>query len=184
MNRRKKNILIIAIILATVFASIKLIADRTSNVLMDKPSGAYHSSTSIREAKKEKIWLKTYRPNRKVHYSSDKKDSIELEEIWIEKNKNDKRLFPVTANYENILCVHFKRLTNNNLHKFRLIETDPLELSEIGKAEHPDGIDRVRFLINEVQDTIRIEILERNPTDSLAWTTEKTIDTITITKKN
>ncbi len=39
------------------------------------------------------------------------------------------------------------------------------------------------FLLNEIPDTIRIEIIERNPDDSLAWTTEKIIDTITLIKK-
>lgn len=164
--------------------SVLVISEWTSKVLIDKPNGSYHSSTSILEAKNLKVWIRTYRPDRKVYYSSDRKDSIELQEIWIEKNNNDKKLFPVTANFENILCVHLKKLTKNALHKFRLIETDPFELSENRNASHPDGNDRIRFLINEVRDTIGIEIIERNPKDSLLWMTQKTTDTITLIRKN
>jgi hypothetical protein len=149
-----------------------------------KPNGPYYSSTSILESKKDSVWLGTYLPNSKKHFSSDKSDSFDLDEIWIEKNRNDKKTHWSEADHEIILCIHFKKLTKKNLHKFRLISVTPEETNEFSQVEHPDGHPRVRFLLNERKDTIRIEIIERNPNDSLAWTTEKIIDTITLIKIN
>jgi hypothetical protein len=50
-------------------------------------------------------------------------------------------------------------------------------------AEFADKHARVRFLTNELKDTIRIEVIERNPRDQKVWATEKSIDTITLIRK-
>jgi hypothetical protein len=181
MNKGQKYSLTIAIVLLTIIVVVILISNWWQVVLEGKPNGPYHSSISIKEAKKDKVWIGTYFSDSEKYFSSDKTDSIELSEIWIEKNINNKEIYWAEADYKNILSIYFNRLTENDLHKFRLIPFKPLKLNEY--VEHPDRSPRVRFLLNEIPDTIRIEIIERNPDDSLAWTTEKIIDTITLIKK-
>lgn len=85
------------------------------------------------------------------------------------------------AKFDNILNICFKSLTEKDLHKFRLI---PFPSNESVHIEYTDGYPRIRFLLNGIKDTIKIEVIERNPTDSIAWATEKIIDTITLIKKN
>jgi len=182
MNKKQRNNLTIAVILLMVLLGVLFVYDWIHKVTEDKPYGSYYSASSIEEAKKEKVWVSTYLPLRRTHYSSDKRDSIVLGDIWIEQSKKNKKYSPGQAGYKYILSAKFKRLTSRNLHKFRVIPRDPLELDDYRKAAHPDGPQRVRFLMNEIKDTIWIEIIERNPNDSLAWRTEKIIDTITIIK--
>lgn len=184
MTKRQIIILKVTIIILIILLGIKLFSIWMIAVMEGKPDGPYYSSLTIDEAKKEQVWIATYLPESNKYYSYNKTDSFELAEIWIEKNKNDKEIYWSEADYELILNIHFKRLTEDELHKFRLIPLTPLKLNEYEKIEHPDGYPRVRFLLNEIKDTIKIEVIERNPNDSLAWITEKSIDTITLIKKN
>lgn len=148
-----------------------------------KLDGPYYSSLTIEEAKKQQVWLATYSPDSKRYFSYNKTDSIELAEVWVEKNNNDKQKYWMEADYEFILNIFFKRLTDNRLHKFRLITSKTFKLDDFKNDEYPDGYHRVRFLITEIKDTINLLVLERNPEDSLAWLTEKSIDTITLIRK-
>lgn len=70
---------------------------------------------------------------------------------------------------------------NNN--QKTLLPRSPRLFNENEFVEHPDGYPRVRFLLYDINDTIRIEVIERNPNDRLAWSTEKIIDTITLVRK-
>ena len=184
MNKRQQILLTVTIVIFIILVGIKLISNWMRAVMDGKPNGPYLSTISIEESKKENVWIGTYYPDSRKYCSYDKTDSFELNEIWIEKNKNDREFYWPEADYKYILSIYFKRLTENDLHKFRLIPLTPLKFNEFEKVEHPDGYPRVRFLLNEIKDTIRIEVLERNPNDNLAWTTEKSINIITIIKMN
>jgi hypothetical protein len=144
----------------------------------EKPIGPFSSSSSIKESKKQSVWLGTYLSDAKTYHSADKSDSFELAEIWMEKNKNSVKDYPSESDYKYILSIYFGRLTKENLHKFRVLPYHPMEI-----AEFADEHARVRFLANELKDTIRIEVIERNPRDQKVWATEKSIDTITLIRK-
>jgi hypothetical protein len=144
----------------------------------EKPIGPFSSSSSIKESKKQSVWLGTYLSDAKTYHSADKSDSFELAEIWMEKNKNSVKDYPSESDYKYILSMSFARLTKENLHKFRVLPYRPMEF-----AEFADKHARVRFLANELKDTIRIEVIERNPRDQKVWATEKSIDTITLIRK-
>src|SRR5690554_6729681 len=137
MNKRQKILLTVTIIIILIIlVGIKLISNWMRAVMDGKPNGSYLSTISIEESKKENVWIGTYYPDSKKYFSNDKTDSFELTEIWIEKNKNDKEIYWTEADYKYILSIYFKRLTENDLHKFRLIPLTPLKLNEFEKVEH------------------------------------------------
>jgi hypothetical protein len=181
MSVKAKIILTFTIIILIIIVGLKIISNWTKAIMEDKPIGPYHSSITIDQAKKDNVWIGTYLSDSAKFYSSDKSDAFVISEIWIEKNNNDKEIYLYESKFENILSIYFKSLTEKDLHKFRLI---PFPSNESGHIENPDGYPRIRFLLNGINDTIKIEVLERNPTDSIAWTTKKIIDTITLIKKN
>lgn len=178
MNKREKNFskgILIVLFLIFVFRQCYNWWEKAGE---EKPRGPYSSSSSIQEAKKQHVYLGSYIPDAKTYYSADASDSFQLAEIWIEKNKNSVKDYPSESDYKYILSMSFDHLTKNDLHKFRVLPYHPMEF-----AEFADENARVRFLTNELKETLKIEVLERNPSDQKAWDTEKSIDTITLIRK-
>lgn len=181
MSKKNKIILTVAIIIVVGLIVYRLISNSMEKIIDGKPYGSYYSSESIVQAKRDKVWIATFSPTRKKYFSSKKNNTYEINEVWVEINKNDAKIHLSESKYENILNVYFKYVTKEDLHEFRLI-TDAY--SRLNQREHPDGHPRVRFLLNEIKDTIKLEVIERNPSDSLAWMTENVIDTIVLIRKN
>ncbi len=171
-----------------IFISIyKFITYKLHQITSDKPSGPYHSSVSIRESKINHSFLFKYTPSKNIYYSSDRKSNYKINEVWIEKNMNDPLTYQDVCNYKFIVNVNFKYITKNNLHKFRLIKNNLKTFYDYSEAEklieYPDGYPRIRYLVNQIDDTIKLEVIERNPNDSLNWMTEKVVDTIRFVKQ-
>jgi hypothetical protein len=148
-----------------------------------KPHGSYISSASIEDAKSQKVFIGAYNLSDTTNYSANGQESYTIREVWIEKNTNNISYFPETSNFKNILTVFFKSLTENDLHEFRLLEKDDYGNKLTSQREHPDGHPRIRYLMNDCPDTLSLEVIERNPDDSLAWLTEKVVDTLYLTKE-
>jgi hypothetical protein len=182
MKRTLKIFLTITIISLVVIIGIKFFSNWTNDIMEDKPKGPYHSTKSIKEAKEESVWIATYLPEAHEYFSFNKLDSFSISEIWVEDNENQKEVNSAQSNYNSILNINFENLTKESLHKFRLVPYSNSYLNEYKQVQYPDGYPRIRFLINKIQDTIRIEIIERNPSDSLNWMSEKIIDTLTLMK--
>lgn len=181
-TKLNRSFIIIILLLIVV---IIFILNWLHNAVNDKTRGIYDSFISISESKKAKVWISTYQPNAKKYYSSDKKDYFELKECWVETNNNDKEIYWEIADYNYILTLSFKKTTNDNLHKFRLINPPYKSLFNTNpeQTETPDGWPRIRFVLSEIKDTIQLEVAERNPKDSLNWMTKKIVDTITLIRR-
>lgn len=165
-----------------VWSIFTLFSNWTTSIMQDKPTRAFHSTNSILESKKSKVWVETYTPTKQKYFSFDKLDSFSISETWMELNRNNHVGHPKHYNFDYILVVSFNTVTKNDLHKFKLIPYYDLEKDEIHEETNPDGYPRIRFLLNVVPDTIKIEVIERNPKDSIYFMTEKVLDTITFIK--
>ncbi|GEM_PF-5792397 len=189
MNRNKKIIFISLLTILFIYLLISSINHYIYLIMSDKPNGPYGSSLNINESKKRKSLVTIFKPTKTKYYSEDKLSSYQISEVWVEKNFNDPKIYEDESQYKNILNVYFKYLTENDLHKFRLIKNVPSNLETLydfdnnDQIEYPDGYPRIRFLIDEFKDTLKLEVIERNPNDSLNWTTEKIIDTIILINK-
>jgi hypothetical protein len=149
-----------------------------------KPTGSYISSDSIELAKRREVFVATYEKSDSVNYSSNGQESYTIGEVWMERNMNRAMDFPETSGYKNILTVYLNRLTKSDLHEFRLLECSENGFTLATQREHPDGYPRIRFLLHDEPDTLALEVIERNPEDSLAWLTEKIVDTLYLFKEN
>lgn len=160
-----------------VFIAIFLIVSNgMKKVMHGKPKGPYYSSRNIKESRKSGVWNASYSSDRIYYQSSNGSDTYSFKEIWIERNTNNPKSYPIESTFDWILNLYFKKVTEKDLHEFRIIGTFDKQ------REHPDGYPRVRFLLKDLKDTIRLEVIERNPKDSLAWLTEKVVDTVVIYK--
>ena len=189
MSRNKKIILISLLLVVFIYPIYNYITNYIDFITHDKPIGPYESSLNINESKKRKTLVEIFKPTKSIYYSEDKLSSYQISEVWIEKNVNDPKIYDNESQYKNIINVYFKYLTENDLHKFRLIKKVPSNLKTLfdfdnnDQIEYPDGHPRIRYLINNFEDTLKLEVIERNPNDSLNWSTEKVIDTIILIKK-
>lgn len=181
MKKTIKIIGVLAFFGFLVFVAIKLLNAFGKSIMEDKPNGPFHSCESIIESKINNVWLTTYFADSSVVFSKNKKESFSIGEVWIEKNINSEIDYPELEGFDNILVVSFNYTTENDLHRFRLIPNPSVRLDEyvdFDKVEYPDDYPRLRFPINGIPDSLLIEVRERNPKDSLAWMTEKVVDTI------
>ena len=179
----KTGIYVFLIILIIGFSIVYGIKSWMKSMMDSKPNGPYHSSVSIEESKKTNVLLSIYIPTKTKYYSENNLQSYKINEVWIEKSKIDTKEHWEESRYKYILNIYFKYMTDDDLHKFRFIRNEPKGLDMFEQIEHPDGSPRIRFLLNNINDTLKLEVIERNPTDSLAWITEKVIDTIILIKK-
>lgn len=177
MNRKTNVFISIGIVILIVLLGIRLIKSWTEEVMISKPKGSYVSSTSIEESKSNDVFLAVYTCEDFIRPSEHPQEIFSVKQGWLEKNNNDARLFPETSNFDYIFSVTFNRLAENNLHKFRLLKDDEL-LPTNHTIEHPFGNHQIRFLVSGYTDTFHIEVIERNPKDSIAWLTQKVIDTL------
>jgi hypothetical protein len=190
MKKLIKPIFYILILLNLIYFLYQKTSLFSTKKLIEKPIGPYNSSKSITESISSRVFIADYKPSKLLGYASDKKSSFKFKEIWIEKNTNDPQVYESTGNYKYILNIKFKYLTDNNLHKFRLLNNSLKQIKSLKEkqneiqTEHPDGGLRVRYLLHQIQDTFQLEIIERNPKDKLNWQTEKVIDTVYLIKKN
>ncbi len=181
MKKTIKIIGVLAFFGFLVFVAIKLLNAFGKSIMEDKPNGPFHSCESIIESKINNVWLTTYFADSSVVFSKNKKESFSIGEVWIEKNINSEIDYPELEGFDNILVVSFNYTTENDLHRFRLIPNPSVRLDEyvdFDKVEYPDDYPRLRFPINGIPDSLLIEVRERNTKDSLAWMTEKVVDTI------
>lgn len=181
MKKTFKIVWVLILVVFFVFVAIKLFDIWVKSIMEDKPNGPYHSSESIIESKINDVWMTTYFADSSFVFSKNKKESFSIGEVWIEKNQNSDRDYIELEGYENILIVNFNSISENDLHRFRFIPKPPVRLEEYSDfdiIEFPDSYPRIRFPINGTPDSILIEVIERNPRDSLAWLTEEVIDTI------
>lgn len=179
--------LIVFILILFLYLKITNLIDSS---LHDKALGPYSSSKNITSSISSKVFIAKYTPNKSVVYALDKKSNFKFEEIWIEKNTNDPLNYENISDYKYILTIKFKHLTDNNLHKFKLLTNSTKQIKSLkekqneNQTEHPDGSMRIRYLLHHIQDTFHLEIIERNPKDKLNWQTEKVIDTVYLIKKD
>ena len=189
MSRNKKIILISLLLVVFICPIYIYITNYIDFITHDKPIGPYESSLNINESKKRKTLVEIFKPTKSIYYSEDNLSSYKINEVWIEKDFNDIKIYQNESHYKYILNVYFKYLTKNDLHKFRLINTISSKYKTLNdfvnneQFEHPDGHPRVRYLLNKFEDTLKLEVIERNPNDSLNWNTKKIIDTIILIKK-
>jgi hypothetical protein len=115
---------------------------------------------------------------------------LSFKKFGLKKNTNKPIDYENISNYKYILTLKFNYLTDNKLHKFKLLTNSSKQIKSLKdkqnerQTEHPDGSLRVRYLLYHIQDTFQLEIIERNPRDKLNWQTEKVIDTIYLIKKD
>ena len=150
--------------------------------MQDKPTGPFSSTNSITQSKESKVWVETYYPTKQKYDSFDESDSFSISDVWMEVNLNERTRHPNYYDSDYILLVYFNTITKKDLHKFKLIPYYDLENDETPQEVSPDGYPRIRYLLNVVPDTIKLEVIERNPNDSTYFLTEKVIDTITLVK--
>lgn len=170
------------IVLLVGFIIYNFISNFIKKAMETKPNGPYHSSRTITEAKKENVLLAVFKTTKTKCFSENGHQTYKLGEVWVERNMNDPTEYVDHSDY--IFSVYFEYLTKDDLHKFRLIQPDSVIYTEYQQIEYPDGWPRIRFLVDDFDDTIQLEVIERNPLDSLAWATEKVIDTIILIKQN
>lgn len=165
--------LIILLVLVTLVGGILLVFNWLDSVTSDKPIGTYRSSLTIKEAKKSRSWVANYSlvESKSANYS--------LNEIWMEKNRNNPKDFGFESSYDYILNLHFKKLSKKNLPFFQLLGRYDAETEIINQAAYPDGYMRVRFLFRSLNDTIRLQVQESDPKDSTSWQ----IDTLVLIRK-
>jgi hypothetical protein len=183
MNPKIKNLLIVVVLILISMMIFCWISSFIHGVTHSKPLGSYISAVSIDDSKSQKVFIGTYSSTDPTNYSANGQESYTIGEVWIEKNMNNISDFPETSNFKNILTFLFNNLTVNDLHEFRLLEKDDYGYKFTSQREHPDGHPRIRYLMNDYPDTLWLEVIERNPSDSLAWLTEKVIDTLYLTKE-
>lgn len=186
MTRLKKNYLILGIVLVSGILFYSWITSYMEKIAQSKPVGSYHSSPSIQISRKNQLFISSYNSTKKTYYSSNKNETYSFDQIWMEHNSNDTKIFPDVSNFKFILNIHMDSWSLNNLHEFKLLHQENFDGKLNGKIDHPyeHDIPRIRYLLNDVSDTLKLEVYERNPTDSLAWLTEKIIDTVVLIKKN
>jgi len=181
MSKKRKTIYIFSTVLLIGFILFNFISNFIKKAMETKPNGPYHSSSTIAEAKRDNVLLEVYRATKTKYFSGNGIQTYKLGEIWIERNMNNPKDYLDNSDY--ILSMYFEYLTKDDLHEFRLLRNGPVRFDVLQQTEYPDGNPRVRYLINEYDDTIKLEVIERNPLDSLAWLTEKAIDTIVLIKQ-
>lgn len=177
-----KIFVVFGTLLLLFIVAFNYLTNWTQSIMEDKPRENYISSKNIEQSKNEGYWVATFIENREKYNAEVEIDSLSINEVWIEENRISNNEISNSGQYDYILNLLFNSVTDENLHKFRLIQTPKFINYSNSEVEYPDAHPRIRYLLKYSLDTVKLEVLERNPNDTLAWLTEKAIDTIVLVK--